>query len=109
MNKSILILLLCFLLASCGENKYGVSGGVFTYPHFPPNQVEQTIIKALKCEDCIRTIKAPIGYPIGVPRVLTYEVTYIYRGDLYLKRFHVGKVLTNKEENYNSYLRLIEL
>lgn len=106
MKKLILIFLL--FTFSCGENKYGVTEGVFTSPYFPIELVEQTIVKAVGCETCIQSIEYPTGYPINTPRVLTYAVVFEINGELQIKRYHIGKVLTEEEVKDESYLRLIE-
>ena len=108
--KKILIISVLLLLFNCEkENKYGVIGSIITYPHFPQEQVEKTIIKAIGCDYCIKEIEYPTGYPIATPRVLFYRVTYINEDGYYLiKEFYIGKVLTEKEQNNSKFLRLEE-
>lgn len=108
MKKTLLIILLLFTISCNKENKYGVTNGVFGYPHFPQEQVEQTIIQALGCEICITKIEYPTGYPINTPRILYYKVIFEKEGQLQIKTFYIGKVLTEVEDKKEDYLRLIE-
>lgn len=108
MKKTLLILVFTLLFSSCKENKYGVINGLFSYPHFPKDKVEQTIIKELGCERCIKDIEYPTGYPIHTPRILDYVVVFEKNNELKIKRFYIGKVLSEDEDKKSNYLRLVE-